>query len=1757
MSLNPVQFGKEVIDQFGRYLLTTFPIADERIAQQVRNRLRFTVDDDALLYKGPYVYLNRPFQQGPAIADLIQKNKLHEVMAKVFEYPSLHYHQGEALNAVQSGQNLILSTGTGSGKTEAFMLPIINHALQLRDRKAPDGITAVIIYPMNALVNDQLERLRRMLAGTGVTFGRYTGETERKQSTQIVQQPAPVPYTNLQLEQYKERGVDFGSEALPLPWEECYTVDDIRERRPRILLTNYAQLEYLLLRDKDLQLFRNAPLQFIVFDEVHTYTGALGSEVACLVRRLRDIAGKSSSDVTMIGTSATVSDDPDEESGIDTEAMTRRFAHRLFGVPENSIAVVRETYRPMEARDTYLPALPDTISDYLAELLQETRELQLQTDIDDSDISERLVELASYLCQQEIPGYQSRNDLIANWLYHNECVMQLIRIFEEPRTWDEAIPIWKQLGEGRRQAEDSDLISEMLAYLTLGVLIEYDGDPLLRPKLHYFVQGLQGLSIHFSAHRDPVINFVENEEEPPLMLCRSCGQHYTRLITSEWEASDDSSYGYRLARPPRHFEDPTENTDWLYLTDQFHTSDEADDGDWQTVFLCTACNTIHQKHEPKCLNPHCRQEQTLIHLQAYKPDDAGMPTKCGACAAPNTEQSRMISYTRSAAVADVTILAQSMLTMMSEPSLRKVLIFTDSRQEAAFQAGWMQQRSKRFRLRHIAYQVAKDIDRPTNWRDFTQEIVSRAQSARILDRRAFDDENNQTFIRWFLIEEFAYVTQRRSNLEQLGLIEIIYAGLHDTQVPFIQHWSEQFGIQANELTQSIQLILDYYRRRGLLSDPLLARWWGKFDREIYQGLISVPDYFRPSTLVRDGSDHTITRNWVASNGRAATQVMLDAMLPNVVSGQRDRFLKELWNWLIEAEYLVPVEPVQRQRGDIRRIRNLPSRVYQVNVEMIGLQKTTDRYECQHCHRAQQVMTPTGKCPEYRCKGYLEYREKDLNHFDVYQYELQEFVPLQAQEHSAQVEQERRLEAEREFKNDNGEVNVIVATPTLEMGVDIGKLEMVMMRNVPPTPANYAQRAGRAGRRHRIGVVFSYAGASQHDRYFYAQPPEAIAGTVRIPAFSMQNEPLIRKHVHSTVLTALREWANVDEKTILQEVFPHYISHYIAEWVQDGDVKRPRFYNEARQFPKFSQVIQKYHARLLERLNAVFRTDWSVGDETAVDKTVLETYLNEMAYNLETQVRLLFNQVKAYRDSLSELRSIEDAHGGLRADEKKTRQRLENARDSYLRNEIGNYTLSWLANNGFFPGYALSRDSVQATCIDPFLELSRPSSIALRELTPANWVYADGKIFSVQRLNFGKLRADNPGFTSDMLVETMEVNRQTGRITIPEQQQTEGGQQERELIQSYQLVDVEMEQLQNIDDRSELRRRIAFDIQGMLLQRHNGGEGGRVGEKRYQKLHQETVRLVNLGPTRIGPTGIQGFPLCPICGETRSPNATSEEINRFRDRHRERCNVLDIQFHALHVEIQSDVLFLGPYNSRGDAANVYEGLLAGARNVLDMGGNELDGFYYVGENEAIWAVIYDPLPGGTGFIDQLVEYWDQVCESGIQTLFVCDCDEACYKCLQHFRNQYVHDELNRHLAMELLTELRGDVYKEHEIPARVQHMTNLNDVSEKTESWAEDRFLDVLDKYGHDKPPEAQFRIDLRNGNYTVADFAYPDKKILVYIDGTSANLHGDPMQARNDRRKRTMLRADGWNVIEITAQALDDEQAMAIHLDDLSIYLSL
>ena len=209
-----------------------------------------------------------------------------------------------------------------------------------------------------------------------------------------------------------------------------------------------------------------------------------------------------------------------------------------------------------------------------------------------------------------------------------------------------------------------------------------------------------------------------------------------------------------------------------------------------------------------------------------------------------------------------------------------------------------------------------------------------------------------------------------------------------------------------------------------------------------------------------------------------------------------------------------------------------------------------------------------------------------------------------------VPAEERERLENLFKGDSDAINAFVCTPTLELGVDIGQLDAVLMRNVPPLPANYWQRAGRAGRRHRTAVDVTYCRPVSHDRAYFADPLRMLAGRVDAPAFNLRNELMVAKHVHATVITRLHQHAGdsqlseQERRTVedtLRTCLPDRVSSYLFE---DGFVRDARFDLEP-----LRRLIDRNADDLLAYVETAFRQGWPEADAEVTSTEALRNNLS--------------------------------------------------------------------------------------------------------------------------------------------------------------------------------------------------------------------------------------------------------------------------------------------------------------------------------------------------------------------------------------------------------------------------------------------------------------------------------------------------------------------------------------------------------------------
>src|SRR5258707_1284149 len=518
--MQPFGAVEQIKKKYQRFVETSFPIKDPTLRTQFSN----LIEREHLLWQEPHISLSRPYLPGSTLQELVDTGYLDKRLLSIPFFHTkkpgqgrVYYHQQEAIKRLTTlrdhkPQNTLIATGTGSGKTESFLIPIINHCLQHPE----PGIQAIIIYPMNALANDQLTRLRDLLGGTGVTFGRYTGDTESEQRA--------------------------GNENIPD--EERVTRQQIRHNPPQILLTNYSMLEYLLVRKQDRQIFERPPLRYLVLDEIHTYVGVLGAEVACLIRRLKEHAGLEPGMLCCIGTSATLAS-KERSTESDPSLSLIKFARELFGesfdVSEQSI--IREHYQKFSP-------VPDDIPLWLTPALSDTFFLQI-----DSGEEEDVRRLATQFQINVKAGLKGQAFFTALYdaLQERPIFAKFEELLKKPTSLDKLVD-WLHHHKDRQNASREQLEQEVAAILLLGFCARRfnaetgEFEPRYNPKIHMSVRSLTPLTMALQIKNGDGKVFAAGETEYhdqetssssgtfraqpqaalPLAVCRSCGSHYLK-----------------------------------------------------------------------------------------------------------------------------------------------------------------------------------------------------------------------------------------------------------------------------------------------------------------------------------------------------------------------------------------------------------------------------------------------------------------------------------------------------------------------------------------------------------------------------------------------------------------------------------------------------------------------------------------------------------------------------------------------------------------------------------------------------------------------------------------------------------------------------------------------------------------------------------------------------------------------------------------------------------------------------------------------------------------------------------------------------------------------------------------------------------------------------------------------------------------------------------------------------------------------------
>lgn len=1182
--MNPIKISQTLHDAFVSYLTTTFDVNRDGREEALAQAIRRSFEQPGSLFRGPYLELTPPYQTGSTLQQLAEEGV---IASQLLELPCfaanrplppdtpLYTHQEQAIRKLCVDQKgVVISSGTGSGKTEGFLIPILNDLLL----DPTPGVRAVLIYPMNALVNDQLDRLRVLLRGTNITFGRYTSELayEARKAREDMQ----AEWQKMSDAQRQLLG------QYPLP-NEIIGRDQIQEQGalPQILITNYAMLEYLLLRPADQPLFLRGKWKFIVLDEAHSYAGAQGVEVGMLMRRLKHRLGKEPGETLCIATSATLTSDDAGEAA--------KFAHSLFGETFSADDIIfghpDSNYVPPVAEPDSLDAQV-YLHPRFDELLAEMRKADGPRVLDTALLMEEmgLIRADDLTYAEENPAPQ----FLWHVLQRNSDILELRRYMaaqDDPVAFtDVAAYLF-----GTRLATEEAQKKALYHLIELAAMARPDADKpsLLPARYHLFARPPQGMWVCLNPactgkqHNTDALwsrLFADPRERCdscggavyPLTVCRTCGQPFLRV-----EEANHRFLGEADALEPHAVYYLT----WQPIQENLALGEGGEDLDNEETDLpaIEAATPFSQEEKRICLTCQyevrngacsCAEGAVPVYVTLYglmKEEKSGNRVRkvpvgelkeCPRCRDQSYSGTEIVTPVRMSTSTPLSILTEELYRSVppaANPERqrrpgqgRKLLSFYDSRQGAAQFAAILQDVTNQNTYTHLIPTAVQQLASRYGYADFRS--LAEQTMALALDYRIFHNdvtidsrllprqssylelhqrEQLQRPIRARILAEFTTRRRARRSLESLCLMGVYYFSPNNP--PDLTSLTAKLGLDGEQLLALIGYLLDNLRSNKAVTLPEgVVR-----DDELFGR-----NRFSPRVVRSTPSQYEI--GWLGQTSRhrhrrLVKKVLRHAGLPHE-NDDVVAVLQELWDWLTAP-------------GSEIMDTSRPSEGFQIRHERLFFQTDIPCYRCKQCQRF-NYRSPALPCPHPHCEGTLEPAEPPADNFYVSKLQA-EVIPMRVEEHTAQLTPEKGRRYQDAFKQ--GYANVLSCSTTFEMGIDLGDLQAVVMSNVPPTVANYKQRSGRAGRRASgTAFILTWASDRPHDQSYYRTPPEIISGRIRVPHIEIHNDLIIQRHVNAIILSEFLRYRQRQGRSDLKEVSyffdeqteggPHY--DHLEEWL---------------------------------------------------------------------------------------------------------------------------------------------------------------------------------------------------------------------------------------------------------------------------------------------------------------------------------------------------------------------------------------------------------------------------------------------------------------------------------------------------------------------------------------------------------------------------------------------------------------------------------
>ena len=1692
---------------------------------------RFLADRDRLL-KGPYVSVALPFHEGSG------RNWFPEIPLPFPPYR----HQEKSFDRLLPGtpRNTLVATGTGSGKTECFLLPLLEHCRQ-QFAQGQRGIKAILIYPMNALATDQARRIADLVHTTpslrGLRAGLYIGASDDQPSAAMTAE-----------------NIITDKAAL-------------HKAPPDILLTNYKQLDYLLLQPHVQRLWEhnipmpdgNSVLRYLVVDEFHTFDGAQGTDLACLIRRLRDRLHCSGDALICVGTSATL-------GGPESRDAMRDYAGQIFASQFDPDALIEEErLSPEEFFTTHtaygvdgLVALPLPGPEQEAQL-----DPQLASSAKDYLIRQVVLWFGEALFsspKQDINNEAWRLQL-GQQLGTLPVVHNLVRQAANTCSIEELLERFsRQLGLGDQFTRRFRvlLLESLLALIAYArrTTLKLDGSlvvvPWLNLRQQLWLRELKRMvaSVEHTPELKHSDDLAGNDCSLylPVVHCRDCG-------VTAWASTVIQQGSNRLDRATN-----LKNFYKAFFSNQpelrylFPKGDEASDH-----VLCCECLCFHKSSDlntagnakPVCLS--C-QSSSLLPVEipdCNYTDENSHPRVSRDCPYCNAHQGLLLI---GSSAANLSSTWSASLFASAFNSDKKLLSFSDSVQDAAHRAGFIAARAYRtsfrtaltrtvqkhgpIRLEQLQTALIDDwqqelpnpVDFAATFLPADLEWLSewdqlQQQDTPELSKDSFLLRCVQDRLRWEVAAEFGYRSRLGSSVEQAGslaaavdpsriqeLIPDLLSRLQNEIEPLraigiselqqlllglLHHWRQRGALDVHELIGTNGQGSDYLTSGGTNTYPFNQRLYTpKFGRSASRPLFLTSFRGKGSfeQLVREQGSPTWPQHWLSRT-----------LNPNTPLNAEQ-----------QKEALQLVVSALTEKGLLLELSSGGHSVWAIPRAMVEVSAEPQLVRCKCCSDAHSVLPEQVSvwdgmaCLVRHCSGH--YRLDPRSGLALYRrlYERGDVYRIVAREHTGLLERPDRERLETQFIRGEfrSDPNLLSATSTLEMGISIGDLSSVLLASVPPEPANYLQRIGRAGRRDGNALIGTLVNGIAHDLYFFADPSSMLQGKVSPPGCYLDAAAILKRQL---IAFSIDGWV---QSGINDQALPKQLKPVLASVDRAGNDGIPDA------FPyTWLQWTQAHQGDLLERFLALFADDLDAPSRLSLREVFLSPAASEsdevfnapFAQELISRLEQLIAERKRLKSEAAKLQKRfneldKRPDESLTETERDNKEAIRRERIAYnqLREELDRrQLLAMLTDEGFLPNYAFpeagvtlksvlwrklprQRDGSKRSEELPPLSYERPANFAIRELVPDGQFYAQGRRVRVDQVDPTLNKPERWRFCPACSFACKSTDEDFARKECPRCSHSSFADQGqvKDMAKLSQVQATTEDARSRFGDDSDERNPAFFHRELLILPDHQRREITlSIDDEEFpfgaEYLTGTSFREINFGenamvsdPHEIAgkKLRVKGFELCRDCGKVQRGKVSANN-HTWGCRYRDKSSSAEFrQLLFMYREFGSEaVRFLLPGASFWDEAGQPSFIGALHLGLRQRFGGKVDHLQSAfaeepqpgSQQRKTFLYLFDSVPGGTGYLRQLMESGGndlhQVFLKSLEALQTCNCSDGCYRCIFMYRQRFDRERTSKQRAIE---QLQIILKRWDELRTTQSSLSNVT-INTRAESELEQRFLDKL------------------------------------------------------------------------------------------------